>query len=195
MSTTGPPPPTGPRALPNTTLQAIRARFHSLDRRIKYLEKNRTPAPTPMSNVSDAPVMQMAEAGHAPTMDPNPAATLGQFQPQVVLATLLFHMPGSLTTATSPPLHSRYIANIVGVSADLGFFDSDVTFDILVNGSSIATILVTEASTGYLEVASTPLNPYTDLVTIETTSIGTGNEELVVHVELSVDVNNPPNPP
>lgn len=193
MTSTGPAPPTGPRNLPSINLAAIKARLQSFDKRIKYIEKNRTPAPIPMGKVADASQMQRAQAGHAAVLSPINDAVTGSYQPSPVLATLLFNMPGALTLATSDPMHSRYVANIVGVAADLTTFASDVTFEVLVNGSSIQTVTMTGAATGLVPItAHTPLNPYTDLVTVQTTDIGTDNLGLVVHVELAVDPQNPP---
>lgn len=194
MATSAPPPNTGPRNIPSITLASIRARFQSLDSRIKYLEKNRFPIPTQMHEIANAPQVQMAQPGHAPVLSPIGGAPTGTFQPSPVLATMLFHQPGSLVAATSDPFHARYACNIVGVAADLATYGSgDVVFDILVNGSSIQTVTMTSDATGFIPVTShTALNPYTDLVAIETTGVGSGSSGLVVHVELAVDVNKPP---
>lgn len=193
MGSTGPAPATGPRNLPSINLAAIKERFLTLDRRIKYLEKNRQPAPVKVHQLSNASQMQMAQAGHTAVLNPDNSVPTGAYQPSPVLATLLFNMPGALSLATSDPMHSRYQSNIVGVSADLTTFSNDVTFEVLVNGSVISTVTMTSATSGLVNVAAhTPLNRYTDLVTVQTTSIGSGNLGLVVHVELAVDPQNPP---
>lgn len=176
---------TGPRVLPPLDLAAIRARFASLDSRIKYLEKNRTPEPLGVSDLANATPMQQAQHGHAAVY----SQAQGGYAPSPVLAELLFHMPGSLTLATSDPLHARYPCNIIGVSADLTTWGSGGTFEVLVNGTVVATITMGGTSTGLVAVSGNPgLVPYTDLVQVKCTSLGTGNTGLVVHVELGVVV-------
>lgn len=78
------------------------------------------------------------------------------------------------------------------VAADLTTYASDVTFDVLVNGVVISTVTMTSAATGLVAIpVHTPLHPYTDLATVQTASIGSGNKGLVVHVELAVDTQVP----
>ena len=183
MTNTSPLGGTGPRVTPPIDLAAIRARFASLDSRIKYLEKNRIPAPLNISDLANASPMQQAQHGHAAVYSQDQ----GGYAPSPVLAELLFHMPGDLSVATSDPLHARYPCNIIAVSADLSTFGSDCIFKVLVNGTVVATVTMTSASTGLIPVGSYPaLAPYTDLVAVECTSIGSGNSGLVVHVELGV---------
>jgi hypothetical protein len=113
----------------------------------------------------------------------------GIYTPSPVLAELLFHMPGALSVAESDPLHSRYPCNIIGVSADLSTYSSSCTFEVKVNGTVVSTITMSGASTGLVNVSGNPpLVAYTDLVTVACTSAGSGNEGLVVHVELGVTV-------
>jgi hypothetical protein len=193
VSSTGPAPATGPRNLPSINLAAIKARLLSLDSRIKNIEKNRTPAPVKIHQISNASQMSMAQAGHTAVLNPDNSVPTGAYQPSPVLATLLFNMPGALSLATSDPMHSRYQSNVVGVSADLTTYSTNVTFEVLVNGAVVSTVTMTSATSGLINIAAhTPLNPYTDLVTVQTTSIGSGNLGLVVHVELAVDPQNPP---
>lgn len=193
MNSVGPPPSTGPRRVGQTTNTALRDRLRSLNSRTKYLEKNRFPAPLGLHELANAPSLQQAQPGHAAVFSPIPGQATGAFQPSPVLASMVFTMPGALTAAESPPFHARYICNIVGISADLATFASDVEFTLAINGTVIQTVTMTSASTGFIDVTGeNALHAYTDLVTITTTSIGSGNEGLVVHVELAVDVNNPP---
>lgn len=184
--TTGPPPPTGPRRVAPINVTAIRNRLRSLDSRTKYLEKNRTPAPLHVHELANAPALQYAQDGHAPVFD----QAEGIFKPSPVMATLLFSMPGALVTGISDPMHARYPCNIVAISADLSTFTGVVDVDLLVNGTVIHSLAIPSSSTGLVSVTSTPLAAYTDLVTVQTTSVGSGNMGLVVHVELSVDVAN-----
>jgi hypothetical protein len=185
MTSTSPLGGTGPRVLPPIDLAAIRARFASLHSRILYLEKNRTPQAVRMSDIGNAASMQQAAHGHAAVY----SQTQGAYVPSPVLAELLFHMPSDLSVATSDPLHARYSCNILAVSADLTTFASSVVFEVLVNGTSVASVTMTSASTGLVPVAGFPaLVPYTDLVTVACTSPGAGNQGLVVHVELGVVV-------
>ena len=191
MTSTSPLPVTGPHVLPRTTLSAIQARFASLNSRMTYLEKNRTPEPVPLSSIPNATSMQQAAHGHAPVY----SQMVGGYWPSPVLAELLFHMPDALSVATSDPLHARYACNIIGVAADLATFSSDMTFEVLVNGLAVATVTMTSAASGLVVVGGSPaLVPYTDLVTVATTSVGTGNLGLVVHVELGVTVSGDPGP-
>ena len=104
-------------------------------------------------------------------------------------------MPGGLSSAESDPLHARYPCNIIGVSADLGTYAASCVFTVKVNGTVVATVTMTSASTGLLTVSGNPpLVAYTDLVTVDCTSPGSGNEGLVVHVELGVTVGGNPGP-
>jgi hypothetical protein len=194
MTTTGPTGPTGPTAVPPLTWKALRERLDAQDRKIAYLQKNRTPAPLKLHEVANASQMQMAQPGHAAVQDaPRSGHVPVGYVPAPVMASLLFNMTGDLTLATSDPMHSRWVANVFGVAADLTTFASDVTFDVLLNGVVISTVTMTSASSGLVEIpAHPPLHPYTDLVTVQTTSIGAGNKGLVVHVELAVDTQNPP---
>jgi hypothetical protein len=195
VSFAGPVGPTGPRNLPRIDLAQLANAIRSLRNRVLYLEKNRVPQPTQMHEVSNAFQMQQAQAGHAPVFDPTNDKPTGSFQPSPVLATMLFAMPGALTLATSDPMHARYDCNIVGFAADLTMFGS--AFDVLVTvtgpHAATQTVNVSANPLGFVPVsAPMPLQAYQDQVTVETTSIGSGNAGLVFHVELAVDVINPP---
>jgi hypothetical protein len=183
----GPLPATGPKNLPPLSLSAVRARLHTLESQIKYQQKDRFAAPMGLHELNNASALQYAQGGAAPSWD----QASGGYMPSPVLATLLFNMPGALTLSTSDPLHSRWPCNITGLAADLNVFGSDVTFKLLVNGSTVATETMTGAAIGLIPVSGSPaLRAYLDLVQVETTVIGTGNIGLVVHVELAVDVAN-----
>jgi hypothetical protein len=187
MNNTGPIPQTGPKFFAPIDRAAMRDRFRSLDSRIKYLEKNRTPTPVLMHTLGNAPQLQIAQNGHAPVWSTED----GNFQPSPVLAEMTFNMPGPLVLSTSDPVHARYPCNVVSASADLTTFSSDVTFELLINGTVIQSFTMTSASTGSVVVpTNNALHSYSDLVTVATTSIGTGNVGLVVHIELAVDVDN-----
>jgi hypothetical protein len=194
VTTTGPVGQTGPTAVPPLTWKALRERLDAQDRQIAYLQKNRTPAPLKLHEVANLSEMQMAQPGHAAVQDAaRPGHVPVGYVPAPVLATLVFNMTGDLTLATSDPMHSRWVANIFGVAADLTTYASPVTFEVLVNGTVVSTVTMTSDSTGLVEIpAHTPLHPYTDRVTVQTTDIGAGNKGLVVHVELAVDTQNPP---
>jgi hypothetical protein len=125
-----------------------------------------------------APSMAMAQPGHAPVQDaPRPGHVPTGYVPALVLASPVFNMTGDLTLATSDPMHSRWESNVFGVAADLTTYASDVTIEVLVNGTVISTVTMTSESSGLVEIpVPPPLHPYTDLVTVQTTSIGTGNQ-------------------
>jgi len=188
---TGPLGGSGPVTRPNLGLAAIRARFENIERRLSLRERNRTPEPLPLHlAASNAGPVSQAQHGHGVVY----SEPQGMFVPSPVLAELPFHMPGPLSLATSPPLHARYACSITGIAADLGVFSTDVEFEVLVNGTMVYTINQTSQSTGLIPVAPTALVAYTDLITVQTTSIGTGNSDLVVHVELGVVVGTTPGP-
>ena len=109
--------------------------------------------------------------------------------PKPVLAEVVFQLQGALSATTSPPWHCRYGATIVAVAADLGVFSTGpVEFDLLVDSSSVQSFSFDAQSSGrmLLDSPQPELVAYTDLIAIETTSIGSGNSDLVVHVELGV---------
>ena len=184
---TGPLPITGPKFIPPVSLRSLRSRINSLDSRISYQEKNRIPTPQGLHELNNASALQYAQDGATPTFQQE----FGGYLPIPNLSTLLFNMPGSLSLAESDPVHARWPCNITGVAADLSVFSSDVSFDLLVNGSVVQSFTLTSAASGFVAVTGSPaLRAYLDLVQVETTSVGTGNSGLVVHIELAVDIAN-----
>lgn len=179
MGSVGSAPPTGPAFKPRTAWDALRKRVESIERNIGYLQKNRTPAPVGLEELSNASGMTQVPSGHVPTF----SGQAGSYQPAPNYAEFIFHLQGSLTSTESPPYHSRWASQIVGVSADLGTFTDDVTWEVLVNGTPVITITQTAQSTGQIAAGPVQIAAYTDLVTIQVTDTGSGNSDLVVHVE------------
>lgn len=114
----------------------------------------------------------------------------------------VFDYVGTVTASTSPPWHARFGTSIASVSADLGTFGSTLTFQVLVTGVALQvtvsttlvdTVTMTGAHLGSIALVAPVtapttalLTPYTSLVTVEVVTAGSGNENLVVHVELTV---------
>lgn len=98
---------------------------------------------------------------------------------------IIFDYQGSLASGVSPPWHSRFPVIVTGFAADLGTFASDLEFAVRVNGSNIGVATMTSASTGHLATTATPLAAYTDLVSVAIVGAGSGNADLIVHVELA----------
>ena len=185
---TGPSAPLGATtggSQPPLSEKSIRALFENLKTRVKRLEANRTPQPLQMHQLANTGPMSQANPGHSSTFDTNS----GTYVPSPNLASLIFHMPGTLSIATSPPHHARYDCYIVGISADIGTLNLGdvITFELLINGTAVATLSADTEAGGFQ-----PINPpialaaYSDLVTLATTSAGASgaSADLVVHVEL-----------
>jgi hypothetical protein len=179
MTTTGPGTTPGPIQRPRTSWDALRKRLEDTERNIRLLQKNRTPAPLKLKQLSDAGGMYQVPNGHAPTF----SRQAGTYQPAPNYAEFIFHLQGTLVNTASPPYHSRWRSQIVGVSADMGTFASDITFEVLLNGTPIVTYGMTSESTGPIDVGPFEVQAYTDLVTVQVTDVGSGNSDLVVHVE------------
>ena len=186
MTFVGPiPQPPGPTSRAKLDWDALVRWQKSVELAVYAVQNNRAEANLLLHKLADTPLMAGVQDGQAPTFD----LGLGQFWPKPVLAEAVFQLQAALTATTSPPWHCRFGATLVAVAADLGVFSTGpIEFDLLVNGSSVQSFSFDAQSSGRMTVD--PPQPeivaYTDLVAIEMTSVGSGNSDLVVHVELGV---------
>ena len=103
-----------------------------------------------------------------------------------VFAETIFNYVGTVAVGASPPWSSRRTTNIVAVRANLGTFGTKLTFELKVGTTVVKT--VTMAAKDLLPLAVTPVKPikaYKTLVSIDVTSAGTGNANLVVYVQMA----------
>lgn len=184
MGSTSPnPTPTGPVHRPAGSAASIRSRVRRGARDTQRIQINRDQKPLLLHQLANAGPMSQARPGHAASYSPE----RGAFAPAPVFAEQIFHYAGSLAAGRSPQWHSRWYATIVSVSADLSTYTSPVVFELLVDGTSVGTFTV-----GSSILLSTPVSPvaklipYDDVVAVEITTPGSGNADLVVHVEMGV---------
>ncbi len=122
------------------------------------------------------------------SLPPTPNVGPGAGNPN--LSTLLFQWrssDGDLASGVSDPHHSRWQATIIGAAIDVATFSSNFTIVVYVNGVAVPGLdscNMTGSAAQFL-CAPLPIRPYSDLVTVDATSPGTGNLGVVVHVELA----------
>lgn len=179
-----------PGSAPNTkgalSLAWIKQRFLELHVRLIRAENTLRNPPIPLVHeLQNAGHMSQAQHGHAAKF----SEIYGKYVPAPVLATMLFHQIGSLVANVSPPQHSRVQCRPIAVAADMGTYGSPAIFRVLINGVVVGSpITINAPATGRILFPnpSPTIDPYIDLVTVETVDPGSGNSDLVIHVELGV---------
>lgn len=111
-----------------------------------------------------------------------------QVPPQ--LPTITFHFPsatGDLVAGDSDSTHVRQPLTIVGGFVNVTTFTTPFTIVTSVNGTPVITANITQANQSFIcdNKGGVPLVPYTDLVSVNATIPGTGNQGVVWHVELN----------